>query len=112
MRYKISTVLEWKKRLFAFNKGMYLPMSVEFFFSLEEAELFNDVVRISPGIGYKLNDEWRAEFYVSYHYSKDITNQQDGSNDLVFRLRLYKSTWTKKHPKLESKEEDMKELLE
>ena len=64
-RYRIATVIEWEKHLFAFNKGMYIPLSVEFFFSLQEADLFNDVIRISPGIGYKFSDEWKAEFYIS-----------------------------------------------
>ena len=112
LRYKISTVIEWKKHFFAFNKGMYIPMNVEFFFNLNKADRFNDVIRISPGIGYKFTDEWRAEFYVSYHYTNNTTDQQDGSNDFVFRLRLYKANLVKKPPKLDTKEGDVKELIE
>ena len=111
-RYKLSTVIEWKKRLFSFNKGMYIPINVEFFYSFKEAERDNDVIRISPGLGYKFSDAWKAEFYVSYHYTRNTTDEQDGSNDFVFRLRIYKSKRIRKPPQLDTKEEDIKELIE
>jgi hypothetical protein len=118
-RYQIATVIEWKKHLFSFNEGMYIPLNVELFVNLQKAERFNDVIRISPGIGYKFSDEWRAEFYVSYHYTyntAEYTNnkadQQDGSNDFVFRLRIFKSSLAKRKPALDTKEEDIKELIE
>lgn len=111
-RYKFSTVLEWKKRLFSFNKGMYIPLSVEFFFNLKQADRYNDVIRISPGLGYKFNDEWKAEFYVSYHYSNNTSEDDDSTNDFVFRLRIYKSSLKKTSPEFNTKEEDLKELIE
>lgn len=110
-RYKISTVIEWKKRLFAFNKGMYIPMSLEVFFDLTEADQFNDVIRISPGLGYKLNDKWKAEFYISYHYTLKTTADDNSSNDFVFRLRLFKTN-IKKAAIMDTKEEEIKELIE
>ena len=91
---------------------MYIPINVEFFYSFKEAERDNDVIRISPGLGYKFSDQWKAELYVSYHYTRNTTEQQDGSNDFVFRLRIYKSNRIKRPPKLNTKEEDVKELIE
>ncbi|MDN3644098.1 DUF2490 domain-containing protein [Lutimonas halocynthiae] len=111
-RFKISTVIEWKKHLLSFNKGMYIPMSVEFFYNLQEANRYNDVIRISPGLGYKLNDKWKAEFYVSYHLSNNTSEDDESTNDFVFRLRIYKLTSGKKEYKINSKEEDIKELIE
>lgn len=111
-RYKISTIIEWKKHLFEFNKGMYLPMSIEFFFSATGADRENDVIRISPGVGYKFSDEWRGEFYLSYHYTNNTTDDQASSNDFVFRLRIYKAHIKKKAPKIDTREEDIKELIE
>lgn len=111
-RYKLSTVIEWKKRFFSFTKGAYIPISIEFFYSFSEANRDNDVIRISPGLGYKFSDEWKGEFYVSYHYTRNTTDQQDGSNDFVFRLRIYRTKRIKKPPKLNTKEEDIKELIE
>ena len=113
-RYRISTILQWKKHLLSFNKGMYIPMNVEFFFNLQNADRHNDVVRISPGIGYKLSDNWRVEFYVSYHRSYNETSQQNASDEVVFRLRVFNSKLLqkKKMPKKEEAEEDVKELIE
>jgi hypothetical protein len=111
-RYKVSTIIEWKKHLLSFNKGMYIPLSVEFFFNLKEADRFNDVIRISPGLGYKFNDEWKAEFYVSYHYSNNTSEDDNSTNDFVFRLRIYKSSLKKTSPAINTKEEDLKELIE
>lgn len=112
LRFKVSTVIEWKKRLLSFNQGMYIPMSVEFFYNLKEADRYNDVIRISPGLGYKFSDEWKAEFYVSYHLSNNTSEDNDSTNDFVFRLRIYKSSLRKKEYKINSKEEDLKELIE
>lgn len=112
-RYRISTAIEWKKHLLSFNKGMYVPINVEFFFNLKKADRFNDVIRISPGLGYKLNDEWKAEFYVSYHQSNNTSEDDDSTNDFVFRLRIYHASLKKKTvPTIQTKEEDIKELIE
>lgn len=111
-RFKVSTVIEWKKHLLSFNEGMYIPMSIEFFYNLKEADRYNDVIRISPGLGYKLNDEWKAEFYVSYHLSNNTSEEDESTNDFVFRLRIYESSLRKKEYKINSKEDDLKELIE
>ena len=113
-RYQLATVIEWKNHIFSFNKGLYIPLSVELFFNLKKADRFNDVIRISPGLGYKFNDEWRTEFYVSYHLSTNTTENDDSTNDFVFRLRIYKTSFKKKNKKVKinTKEEDLKDLIE
>lgn len=112
-RYRISTAIEWKDHLFSFNQGLYVPINVEFFFNLKKADRFNDVIRISPGLGYKFNDEWKAEFYVSYHHSNNTSEDDDSTNDFVFRLRIYNISLKKKTiPTIQTKEEDIKELIE
>ena len=112
LRYQIATVIEWKKHFFSFNKGMYIPLNVEFFYNLREADRFNDVIRVSPGIGYKFSDQWRAEVCLSYQYTNNTTETDDGSNDFVFRLRLFSTSLVRKRPALDTKEEDIKELIE
>ncbi len=111
-RFKFSTVIEWKNHLFEFSKGMYIPIGIEFFYSAKETSRQNDVIRISPGVGYKFSKDWRAEFHVSYHYTNNTTDDQDSSNDFVFRLRIYKANLKKKEPKIDTREEDIKELIE
>ena len=110
-RFKFSTAIEWKKHLLSFNKGMYIPISIEFFVNLQEADRYNDVIRISPGLGYKINNEWKAEFYISYHYSRDTSEDNDSTNEFVFRLRIYRAN-IKKAKIIETKEEEIKELIE
>ncbi len=112
-RYRISTAIEWKKHLFSFNKGLYLPMSVEVFFSIKETDRFNDKIRISPGIGYKLNDDWKFEIYVTYNRTKNTTEMEDTTNDFTFRLRIFKTSIKKGiFLKDKDKEENFKELIE
>lgn len=111
-RYRISTVIEWKKHLFSFNQGLYIPLHVEFFFNLKKADRYNDVIRISPGLGYKFNEEWKAEFYVSYHHSQNTSEDDDSTNDFVFRLRIYKKSIKKKPQVFNTKDEDLKDLIE
>ena len=112
LRYKLSTVIEWDSKVFSFNEGLYIPLSIEFFYSLEEADRFNDVIRISPGLGYKLNNDWRGEFYISYHYSTNVSSVDDYSNEFVFRLRIFKSSSDVKAKLPKTKEEEMIELIE
>jgi len=111
-RFKFSTIIEWNKRLLTFTEGLYIPISIEFFLNVEKANRDNDDIRISPGLGYKFNDQWKAEFYVSYHHSKNISETNDSSNDFVFRLRIYKSSLKKSSPVIKTKEEEIKELIE
>lgn len=95
LRYRLSTVVNWKKHLFQFTEGLYIPIQTEFFFNLKRADRFNDVVRISPGIGYKSKNDWRYETYIIFNISKNITETNNTSNDFILRLRVYKGKPTK-----------------
>jgi len=111
IRYKISTVFEWKKKGTTFDKGLYLPMNVEFFFNIEEADRYNDQIRITPGIGYKFSNDWRCEFSVSYHNTKNTSEDDQTTNDFVFRIRLFKSN-IKRGLFISNKDDQLKELIE
>jgi len=110
-RYKISTVIQWNKHTFAFTKGLYIPLNVEFFFNLKKVDRFNDVIRISPGLGYKLNEDWKFELYVSYQNTVNTSSTENTSNDFVMRLRVFKSN-TKKNYIQPSKDEQIKDLMD
>ncbi len=111
LRYRISTIIKWNNHLFEFNKGLYIPLNIEFFFNLKKADRFNDVIRISPGIGYKLNDDWRFELYASYHNTLNATEEVNTSNDFVLRLRIFKSSLKKEYLE-KSEEEQLKDLID
>ena len=110
MRYRISTVIEWKKKGDKFDKGLYLPLSVEFFFNFKPSDRHNDQIRISPGLGYKFNKDWRCEFQVSYHNVLDDAEDDQQTDDFVFRIRVYKSN-VKKGIFIHDKEGQLKELM-
>jgi len=111
MRYKISTVFELKKKGTTFEKGLYLPASIELFYSIKETDRFNDKIRISAGIGYKLNTDWRFELSASYHNTKNTSEDNQTTNDFVFRLRLFKSN-IKKGIFIHDKEGQIKEMID
>jgi hypothetical protein len=111
LRYRVSTALEWQKTGLPFLKGLYIPLSVEFFFNFNEAQRNNDQVRISPGIGYKFNSLWRAEISIGYHNSTNTSSIEQTTNDVVFRLRVFNSGEQMSLFR-KSKDEQIKDLLE
>ena len=92
LRYQIKGVIDLKGLLFSEGKGFYIPASVEVFFNLVKISEFNDVIRISPGLGYQAYRDFKVEAGLAYHY----TNQSDyeeliRTNDIVFQLRIIKT---------------------
>lgn len=85
-RYLLGAKIQFKKE---FLQDAYLPLSVEFFMSLGDGLYFNDVMRITPGVGYNFSDLTRMEFQTSYHNSRNSASESFQNNDLVFRLRLF-----------------------
>ncbi len=101
LRYRISTVLNWDKHYISFTKGLYIPLQAEFFFNLKRADRFNDLIRLSPGIGYKLENEWRFELYLILNRTKNITETNNKSSDFILRLRVYSGTSKKPNKNLD-----------
>lgn len=90
LRYRLSTILSWNKHYLSFTKGLYIPLQAEVFFNLKKADRFNDLLRISPGIGYRLESDWRFELYLIFNSTKNITETNNKSSDFILRLRIYK----------------------
>jgi len=88
-RYRLSTVLSWNDHLIRFTEGFYLPMEAEIFANLKRSNRFNDLLRISPGIGYQLKNDWRIELYIIYNRSKNITETNASSDDFIMRIRVF-----------------------
>ena len=104
LRYKVSTILSWNKHYLSFAKGLYIPLQAEVFVNLIKADRFNDVLRISPGIGYRLENDWRFELYVIFNSTKNITETNNKSSDFILRLRVFKGN--PKKQELNINEED------
>lgn len=90
-RYRVKMILKFKGDWISFNDGLYLPVSMESFMNLKDTEQFNDVVRITPGIGYEFSEFFKAEFDLSYHYTRDTVEDDFATNDIVFRFRVFKN---------------------
>ena len=84
VRYRAKLILKFKGDLIAFKDRLYLPVSLELFWNLKGIQQFNDVVRITPGIGYEISPIWRAEFDLSYHYTRNTVEDNFATNDIVF----------------------------
>ena len=90
-RFRFSGILRPKNtsNQQAIFSDLYFPMHAEIFWSFEENSQFNDLIRITPGIGYFATLALKIEFSMSYFRSKNITTGDFETNDLVFRLRLF-----------------------
>ncbi len=92
LRYRISTELNWKKHVVKFTNGLYIPMSFEMFLNLKKSDRFNDLVRISPGLGYKFKNDWKFELYLIFNETKNNTETNNSSSDFILRIRVYNGT--------------------
>ncbi|MBD0404760.1 DUF2490 domain-containing protein [Flammeovirga sp. EKP202] len=70
-------------------KGIYFPMSIEFFWNLIGVKQFNDVVRTSAGIGAILTPKWGVEMRAGYHYSRDTITENFSTNDIIYQAKVF-----------------------
>ena len=89
LRYRAKMTLKFKGDLVSFNDGLYLPIRMELFWNLKGAQQFNDVVRITPGIGYEFSSTWKGELNIGYFYTRNTVEDVFGTNDLVLRIRVF-----------------------
>ena len=99
-RYKVTAIFNFEGLVFSKDQGFYMPVSVEAFFNLVSASQFNDVIRVSPGIGYQFNKDFKTEFNLSYQFTKNYTDDNgtdnlERSNDIVYRFKIVKTFNTK-----------------
>jgi hypothetical protein len=88
LRYKLSTEISWDKHLIRFTEGFYFPLETEVFFNLKKTDRFNDLIRISPGVGFKTKNGWRFETFIIFNQTKNITETNNKSSDFILRFRV------------------------
>lgn len=88
-RYMIAGIFRWNWEGKKILNSFYFPFHTEFFWNLATTSQFNDLVRITPGLGYHINADWRIEFDLSYHRNRDEAKESFETNDIVFRLRVF-----------------------
>jgi hypothetical protein len=90
MRYKLSS----KIFLHYINKKggefLYLPYSAELFFQTGEkiTEQFNDKIRLTIGLGYKINFEWTFETIYTYQSSRESKDNYFQASAHLFQFNL------------------------
>ena len=88
-RYRIATQIPLDGIHLDFTEGFYIPLEAEIFINLKKTERYNDLLRLSPGLGYRFKNEWRIETYVIFNRTKNITATNNKSSDFILRVRLY-----------------------
>ena len=86
VRYQIGT--EYYIRNKQSGAGFYIPLSVEFFFNLFSESGVNDVLRLTPGLGYQINSDFKIQATLGYHFTQFKTA---GLNAVVYRVSMYKT---------------------
>ncbi|MGY0393394.1 DUF2490 domain-containing protein [Bizionia sp. KMM 8389] len=89
LRYRLSTILDYKKHLTNFVDGFYIPLSMEVFFNLKKSNRYNDLIRLEPGLGYKLKNNWKFEVYLIFNETRNSTATNSSSSDFILRLRVF-----------------------
>jgi len=87
--YEASLTFKFHGDLWKYGKGFYLSASAKFWWNLISATVFNDVVRITPGIGYEINPKWKTAFYIGYNYARNQINEKIHANNIIYRFRVY-----------------------
>ncbi|QDO92801.1 DUF2490 domain-containing protein [Formosa sediminum] len=94
-RYQIKAVFNLEGVWFEAGEGFYIPVAIEGFFNLVSASQFNDVIRLTPGLGYQFNPDFKVEGSLAYHYTQqggDYNPENlERTNDIVFRFRIIKT---------------------
>jgi hypothetical protein len=89
LSYEATFVWKFKGDLWQHGQGFFLSASAKFWWNLISTTIFNDVVRITPGLGYQINPAWKAAFYVGYNYTRNLTAEEFNTDNIIYRLRLY-----------------------
>ncbi|WP_044209585.1 DUF2490 domain-containing protein [Flammeovirga sp. OC4] len=88
-RYLLEFTFKLQGDLIEEAKGIYFPVSAEFFWNLVGVKQFNDVVRTNVGIGSVFSQKWKAEVRVGYHYSRDTMVEDFTTNDIIYQAKIF-----------------------
>lgn len=89
LRYSASVTFRFHGEIWAKGNGFFIPVSTELFWNLKGTNQFNDKIRLMPGIGRDLSNDWKVLFLVGWFYSKASEEDPFNSSEMLFRLRVY-----------------------
>ena len=91
LKLSYEGALTWKFHgdVWEYGNGFYLTCGFKFWWNLVSATVFNDVARVTPGIGYQISPKWKTAFYVGYNYTRNLNYDAFSTNSVIYRLRVY-----------------------
>ena len=89
LSYAPSLIFKFQGDRWEYAKGFYLSVEAKFWWNLISTTIFNDVLRITPGILYEINPKWKTAFYIGYNYTRNLTIEKFHSNNIIYRFRVY-----------------------
>lgn len=72
-----------------YAKRFDLSLSYKLWWNLISAAVNNNVARVTPGIGYTINPQWRVAFMVGYDYTENASDDTFVNNSIIYRFRIY-----------------------
>ena len=83
--------ITWKFHgdVWQYGRGFYLTCAFKFWWNLISTTVFNDVARITPGIGYQINPKWKTAFLMGWNYTRNLTSENFSANNVIYRFRVY-----------------------
>ena len=91
LKLSYEGTLTWKFQgdVWKYGKGFYMACSFKFWWNLISTTVFNDVARITPGIGYQINPKWKTAFFVGWNYTRNLSADKFSTNSIIYRFRVY-----------------------
>lgn len=89
LSYQGSLTWKFHGDVWQYGKGFYLTCAFKFWWNLISTTVFNDVARITPGIGYQINPKWKTAFLVGWNYTRNLTSEKFSTNNVIYRFRVY-----------------------
>jgi hypothetical protein len=91
LSYAGSLIWKFHGDVVDFGEGFYLQCTFKFWWNLIAATVFNDVARVTPGIGYQINPKWKTAFLVGWNYTRNLTSERFSTNNVIYRFRVYRN---------------------
>lgn len=89
LSYEGSLTWKFHGEVWKYGKGFYLACNFKFWWNLISTTVFNDVARVTPGIGYQINPKWKTAFLVGWNYTRNLGSDNFSTNSMIYRFRVY-----------------------
>jgi hypothetical protein len=91
LKLSYEGIITWKLygNVLKLAKRIDLSCSFKFWWNLIASDVYNNVARITPGMGYRINDKWQTAFLVGWDYTRDASIDSFNNNSIIYHFRVY-----------------------